>query len=1485
MRKTSTVMLAAITALTSSAASSPQLPWSFTPPTKVEKTLKPDTKRNAHRLAQLKEEFPLLFQYKSVDEDMRNPFAQGQIPLVAPRKGAANPLLAANGANGPEIIMNCYSQTFAGIYGFTPANEITPTLYADYYKTYFNGGCGIYDGKLGGIHVDRSFAAYGIILVMFHEFDMETWQMTVGDTQLSDLSLVATDTAIDPETGEIFGQFYSADGNSREFGVIDYTTLTRTTIGPSTYSYVAIGIGKDGYAYGVNLDGQLCKIDRASGEETIIGNTGLNLKDNYGATYYQTGEIDPKSGVFYWAAMDGYKNSALYTIDLTTGVASFCGKYSDEATGGARYNTVGMMIPAPAAADAAPAAAEITAVEFDGPATSGTIRFTAPTLTFDGSTQLTGDLQFEVKADDFLIASGTVAPGAEQAVEVTLEEGYHAIVVTTSNDEGQGAPVKTNVYVGYDTPQTPSNLTFSVNGNDVSLSWEAPAAGVHNGYIADLTYDVYRINGKQQTLVASDISATEFAETLPADIVLGNYFYGVVAKSHDLASSMAWSDSQRLGNAFQLPYFDSFDANIDLYTVIDANGDNHLWKWRKGRVVYSYSEKNDADDWLITPAIHFKQGSTVELSLKARAEMSQYPEKIEVFFGKTPNPEDMTVEVIPTTELDNTKFITISGSFEPDEEGDFFIGIHAASDAYRYDLSIDDLLIEQLPDPTAPAMVNDLQGSCDPSGALKTTLSFTAPTETLEADELKSISKIEIRRENQMIHTIENATPGDAYSYTDENAIQGLNLYTVIAYNEDGAGEKATINVWAGFDSPTVPVPSVIDNTSSVTLTWESVAAAHGGVLDPASVTYEVYNMDGSSIADYIGSVTGETTYTLDINTAADEEQAFKFWAMRALNDYGASQYGATAVITGKPYTLPFHNSFADGTTENQFIGSNTTSGIMSWTVEEESVDGDNGSAAFTSSTAASGYLHTGKICMTGAANPKLLFSYMAGREQMPAKFFVTVQHKDGSVSEPLWSIDLNEVNDTEWHPVAISLPAEVTSEDYAIVRFNAEAADNLNFDMLFFDNINIVDLEECDASLELSAPESVKKGQTVNLDYTVTNNGAADISGAVVNVTVNGQTIASKTIETTLHTLESANGTISFPTSSLFEGNAYEVKADLLADGDIVADNNTATATIEAAQADVEAPSALVICDETPLTLQWNAPAFETITETEDFEGYEAWSSELGDWTTIDLDKGYAGQLISGVKYPHQGEQFAFINWQPGDYFDASTPFLPYSGQRALAAAYQTNESGMSYVDHNNWLISPRLSGNQQTVTFWVNNFVGNGYGTETFRVLASTTGNAIDNFVQLGDVYTQDSGQWTMITVELEEGTTYFAIHLNTTGSSACLFTIDDITYEWSTAPVAYNIYRNDELVATVNECTWTDADAELNVSYTYKVTAVRFDGAESLPVEASGSVGIEQLRGEGEGYTVTRTDGVVIMRNAETLEGLEPGIYIINGKRVKF
>ena len=1429
---------------------------------------------------ELRKSSPALFLLRPFVSAQNGPYKEKpyKVRQKAPsRRAVVNPNLVLWG----DVI----SPTKPGFHAFSPVNPVTLTRLNDYSQGFFNAGCGRVGNKLCGVYLDLSLQEYGFIQAYYYSVSTDTWQVVDSPTPLPDFTLSAIETAQDANTGEVFGEFRNAKGDGLEWGVVDYAKQTRTTIAKTVNSFVALGIAQDGYAYGVAQDGCLYKINRKTGAETKVGSTGVNVLTSSGSCYFQSGEIDPKTNTFYWAATDADGVSALYTVDLATGAASKVGDYDSEY---ANANITGLTIPKPAAEDGAPAALSDLKALFVGGALSGKVTFTAPSKTFDGKSSLTGSLGYRVIVNGTDTLKGTTTAGQPTTVDVTVAEGLNQFVAYTFNSVGNSPSAKTTAFVGIDMPAAPSAVKFQADAQGAThLSWNA-AKGLHDGWLGDVKYDVARISGQDTVWVANNLKTTTFTEQIPQS-KLKAYHYGVIAKNQKGHSTLAMSNEQLLGNAFEVPYFCDFDTDLNLYTVVDANGDGSTWNWDAATksAAYHWSTTGPGDDWLITPPLHLLAGKSYKVSFKARSTNGAlYPEKLEALWGTGNSAEQLTDSLLPTTVLTKDGYEQFEKVIKPAAEGKYYLGFHAVSDASMYYLYLDSIFVEDAPDATSPGAVTNLKAVGDPTGELQATLTFNAPTTTLGGGALSSLTKIEVRKDDDLVATVDKPRPGEALTVTDTHATQGTNYYSVYAYNAAGAGPRASISTFVGVDMPDMPVVTATDNTQSVKLSWQPVKGLNGGVVQPAKTRYDIFNVsDEGYVSDSLTSVTGLTEYDITgLNNNEGTPQHYRTWAVRAANGAGDSTYGVAAIVVGKPYTLPFHQSFKNATDEGFFMGINHGEGNYQWQITgEASVDDDGGSQAFTASEASSGDVYTGKISLKGAKNPQLLFYYQAPRN-LPATLTASIERKDGTQTE-LFSYDFSKSTNDDWTPVIVKIPESFIAEDYVKVHFKGTATQSLMGNKLYVDNINIVDPVKTDAAITMSAPESIKKGQTLTVNMTLKNNGLDELVRPHVKVTVNGKSLADSTLNLSLDLLESVVVPVKVTTSRLDEADKLTVKAEVLTDGDLVADNNMASVDVVTTLAQVDAPSGLHCTDRQGgnVTLAWTGPATSYLSKTDDFESYQPWSLNLGDWKTLDVDGGLAQPLTSTGTYPHQGEAFAFMDWQPSDLFRTGAGLDPHSGTKALVGICQLDASRSHYVNADNWLISPRLSGREQTISFWVNNFPQQGYGTETFQVWASTAGNDKASFQKVGSDYTQSTGQWTKIEVLLPEGTTYFAIRQNTSASQTYLFMLDDVTFEVANGASSYRVYREGNLIGTTTATTYKDQGVK-DGNHSYAVTAIYPDGSESAPALLSVTTGINQTELNSMSRpSVYSTTGALVRRNATTLNGLPKGVYIVGGKKI--
>ncbi len=265
--------------------------------------------------------------------------------------------------------------------------------------------------------------------------------------------------------------------------------------------------------------------------------------------------------------------------------------------------------------------------------------------------------------------------------------------------------------------------------------------------------------------------------------------------------------------------------------------------------------------------------------------------------------------------------------------------------------------------------------------------------------------------------------------------------------------------------------------------------------------------------------------------------------------------------------------------------------------------------------------------------------------------------------------------------------------------------------------------------------------------------------------------------------------------------------------------------------------------------TVTWDAPSelpSKTVTEGFDdqtvFEPFSIGGITStnhvginGGWTLYD-PTGATVWGVDGGDFPNMAAPHAWIVMNPSQ--ATGIGILPHSDDQYMESICPLNNSSYTGGASDHWLISPRLSGNAQDITFW-ERVITNQYGSETYEVLASS--NEIDRTDPSSGfsvVQTINSSQleWTERTISLPAGTKYFAIrHIS---NDIFGMMVDDVTYEAAIEPESYNIYLDGQLVGSV------DADAALTYNFSNlavgdhecAVSAVYPGGIESEDVPAT-------------------------------------------------
>ncbi|MBQ5826828.1 MAG: choice-of-anchor J domain-containing protein, partial [Bacteroidaceae bacterium] len=132
------------------------------------------------------------------------------------------------------------------------------------------------------------------------------------------------------------------------------------------------------------------------------------------------------------------------------------------------------------------------------------------------------------------------------------------------------------------------------------------------------------------------------------------------------------------------------------WQVIDANNDDVTWRYNptssRGHAGYSYHYANGADDWLISPKITVDEAT--QLMVKYKYYGSFYSEKLEVYFGHSPEPAAM--KLMGT--YDHLKDQSYTSCFfaEVAKGQDFYIAFRAASLSNKQHLFIASVEVQSM---------------------------------------------------------------------------------------------------------------------------------------------------------------------------------------------------------------------------------------------------------------------------------------------------------------------------------------------------------------------------------------------------------------------------------------------------------------------------------------------------------------------------------------------------------------------------------------------------------------------------------------------------------------------------------------------------------------------------------------------------------------------------------------------------------------------
>ena len=1360
------------------------------------------------------------------------------------------------------------------------------------------GGGAYYDGHL--YYINGS-ATYISITNDFMVLDVDQWKVVGGSSHSSPTKTDSYCMAYDYSTGTMYASSPDRSTNKLYLRKVDLNTGEFTNACELGNYYPAMAFDADGqlWAFRQEKDSypqkvSLYKVDKNTGAGTFVGDIGYNQKSDYACAVF-----DYRTGKLYWSAVTYTYNtnyeetyvSYVCEVDTRTGKATPVKTFNNNEV----FSILFFKDSHPKAPDAAGDIAFTTAADY----TSGTIDFSVPTRCYDRST-LTGNVKAQIYVDGTLKQTLTgLAPGARaKSDRMTLPEGEHKVRIFLYNAAGnKSCPADFTAWSGADVPGKVTDIKVEVTptGDKATVTWTAPTEGKTGGHF-DSDNMTYRIVRRPDfTTVATGLKATTYTDT--PDRVMKLSQYEIYAETPDGSSEPAYSDPVLVGKPYPITYLETFDTAtaFNTYTLIDVNGvgseygDRWMWYPQYQCAIYwlNYDAYNAADAWLITPTLALEKDKVYRYSFISRGYSSLSDTyNLSAHVGPLPTQQAMKSPFLRINGVSEKEWTTHSALFLA-EDGDCRIGLHLTSPGNDH-CGIDNIRVAYYGPATIPGVPAVV--STDKNGSAAR-ITVKAPDVDAKGRKISSLTKISLYRSDlkSPVTEISNPTPGKEIVIEDPSPKAGDNAYTITAANTDGEGLEAfaDVNMLSPVPVAVEGLAHVLDATGNdVTLTWsypQGYPAADGTTLKPSEIVYDVYRTIGGVKSQVARDV--KSTSCTDANVAelfGGKRQERITYHVVARTTGGSAPETKTDVLAGRPYEMPVMVSeFFD-----MELTPAVSNPISAWSP---------GTAAYTPrASAAKGStfmrcLDAGvgtqtwtlpRVNLTGLSKPTLSFQMYCSDTDAAATASLQigiVVDKDGvEQSIKLLPTSYSCKSDaTGWKQVVVDLSA-YGSYSRASIVFVAHSSKQHN---VYIDDLQITG-EKVDRDMRVvsvSGPSSCIMARDNIYTAKVHNNGKLAIDGAIVTMSVDGVEVHTQKISAAAD--EEKEVCFTYSPGFADEDYAAHLKITVTAEGDGNRENDSESMRIE------------VLCPNVPyvddLQGSYN-PATEEVYLSwsdavkypraypvkENFDSYENFIIDgIGEWTVVDCDGASTIGAIQGAMgqftWTNAGVPQAYIVFNP-EKAGVEGLATAYSGAKCLVAfcAAKTNDD---------WLISPQLLGQEQTVSFFAR-AMNPSYPNESFEVLYSASGTDIADFTKMEGVV-MNTAAWKKYEYTLPAGARYFAIRCTSNNQFGLM--LDDIEYIPAQPAVdltGYKVYRDGKTLAEpIGETEYVDAGIKSGESHTYHVSALYADG-ESIRSNAAVvmATGVESVAADG--VKVFSADGHIDVIGAD---GMAVAVAAIDGK----
>ena len=334
----------------------------------------------------------------------------------------------------------------------------------------------------------------------------------------------------------------------------------------------------------------------------------------------------------------------------------------------------------------------------------------------------------------------------------------------------------------------------------------------------------------------------------------------------------------------------------------------------------------EQDAWLISPALNFSQAGAYAINAKL-AIGGGY----QIALGTDPDDVSSFTNVIYDTDSKLSNLADFKFAFNVENPGVYYLAFRAKEDGNSddYDYWVKALSVDAYN--CYPMPIADLAASKD-DDALKVTLNGTYPSLDNNDQTLTALGKAEVYRNGDLIHTINDATPGAPFYFEETLPAIGQYTYMVKVFSPEGTTAEEnvmTASIFVGRPTITLPYSAEASDLYGnmdgwIMNGWENIYSSgypYGYFL--TSETDESGNPDHWMITPWVHLTPGTYKLTSYINANSQgyeiglvtdrDNYVGTFTAFASVNnetEYGANKREFFAEVTTEgDYAIAFHHN------------------------------------------------------------------------------------------------------------------------------------------------------------------------------------------------------------------------------------------------------------------------------------------------------------------------------------------------------------------------------------------------------------------------------------------------------------------------------------------------------------------------------------------------------------------------------------------------